>query len=67
MGDLGRLARRAAGEVALLEQTDLEAAQGRVARDPGAVDATTDNYDVEGATIESIEYSFACQIRHTSD
>jgi len=46
--ELARLRRRARGVVALLEQRDLEPAQGGVARDAGAGDAAADHDDVVG-------------------
>src|SRR5262249_26210773 len=48
---LGRLGRGPGTEVRLLEQEDLEAAQRRVARDPGAGDAAADDDEVVGGPV----------------
>ena len=55
---LGRPAGRAAGEIARFHQRDFQTAQSRLTRGRGALDASTDNREVEGCVAEGLKIPF---------
>src|SRR5208282_424115 len=50
-----RAARRARGEIALVDQQDMIAGGGEVLRGTGAVDARADDRDIEGLAVQSAQ------------
>jgi hypothetical protein len=60
VSDLRRLAGRFTGEIPLLEKAYAKAAQGSIARDASAVDTSTDDGDIEGATVQCGQRIFSC-------
>ena len=55
MNELGRLGRRARGEVVALDERNLETTRRGIERDTGPGDATADDNEVEGLVAEAIE------------
>jgi hypothetical protein len=65
MDQLAGRGRRVLGQVVLFAQDDGQAAPGRVARDPGAVDAATHDEDVAIDTFYTLSHVHRAPVRRT--